>query len=191
MRILVLFVLLLAAVALATVSQVSSLPAPVSAATGQSNPIAVPAAVWTSAPTATPTSQTIVDIAVADGRFKTLVAALNAAGLTETLKGPGPFTVFAPTDDAFAKLPPGTVDALLQDPVKLKGILLYHVVPGRLTAADVVKHTELQTAQGATVKITVSSGKVMINNATVIQPDVSASNGIIHVIDTVLLPPGS
>ena len=130
----------------------------------------------------------IVDTAVAAGSFKTLVAAVQAAELVDTLKGPGPFTVFAPTDDAFAKLPPGTVDALLADKAKLTAVLTYHVVAGKVTAADVAGLTQATTVQGGTITIDTSSG-VRINDATVVKADVMASNGVIHVIDTVLLPP--
>ncbi len=131
----------------------------------------------------------IVDVAVAAGDFTTLAAALEAAGLVETLKGEGPFTVFAPTDEAFAKLPAGTVEALLQDPEALAAILTYHVVPGEVTSGQVVNLTEATTVNGATIDISTANGKVMINDATVIAADVSASNGVIHVIDTVILPP--
>jgi len=132
----------------------------------------------------------IVDTAVAAGSFKTLAAALQAAGLVDTLKGKGPFTVFAPTDDAFSKLPAGTVDSLLkpENKEKLKSILLYHVVPGRVTAAQVMKLTSAKTMNGQEVKIMVDGGTVMINDAKVVKADVFASNGVIHVIDTVLLP---
>ena len=132
----------------------------------------------------------IVDTAVAAGSFKTLAAALQAAGLVETLKGKGPFTVFAPTDEAFAKLPAGTVEDLLkpENKEKLKAILLYHVVAGKVTAKEVVKLHSAKTVNGESVTIAVKDGKVMINNATVIKADVEASNGVIHVIDTVLLP---
>ena len=132
--------------------------------------------------------QDIVDIAVANGSFKTLVAAVAAAGLVETLKSEGPFTVFAPTDAAFAKLPAGTVEALLQDKAKLTAILTYHVVPGTVLAADVVKLTSATTVHGGTVAIATRDGKVMINGAEVLAADVTASNGVIHVIDSVLLP---
>ena len=140
---------------------------------------------------ATPPAQAgdIVDVAVADGRFTTLVAAVQAAGLVETLKSEGPFTVFAPTDDAFAKLPAGTVEGLLKDIPTLKNILLYHVVPGKVMAADVVKLTSTDTALGKPVSIKVEDGKVFVNDAQVIITDVEASNGVIHVIDTVILPP--
>jgi uncharacterized surface protein with fasciclin (FAS1) repeats len=130
----------------------------------------------------------IVEIAVADGRFKTLVAALGAAGLADTLKGKGPFTVCAPTDDAFNKLPTGTVEGLLKNIPALKTILLYHVVSGKAMAADVMKMTSAKTLEGQEVMIKVKNGKVMINNATVIIPDIEASNGVIHAIDTVLMP---
>jgi uncharacterized surface protein with fasciclin (FAS1) repeats len=130
----------------------------------------------------------IVDTAVAAGSFKTLATALQAADLIDTLKGPGPFTVFAPTDDAFAKLPPGTVEGLLADKAKLTAVLTYHVVAGKVTAADVGGLTEATSLQGATLKIDTSNG-VKINDATVIKADVMATNGVIHVIDTVLLPP--
>ena len=145
----------------------------------------------TTTPAAEPEAQpaTIVDIAVDDGRFQTLVAALQAAGLVETLQGEGPFTVFAPTDDAFAKLPEGTVDALLKDVPALTDILLYHVVSGNVKAADVVKLDMATTAQGEAVSITVDGDTVRINDAQVIITDIEAANGTIHVIDTVLLPP--
>jgi transforming growth factor-beta-induced protein len=133
----------------------------------------------------------IVDTAVADGRFTTLVAAVQAAGLVDTLKSAGPFTVFAPTDDAFAKLPAGTVEALLQPEnlEQLKQILLYHVVPGRIWSSDVIKLSTADTAAGLPVSIKVMDGKVFINDAQVIITDVWTSNGMIHVIDSVLLPP--
>lgn len=131
----------------------------------------------------------VVTVAVENGNFKTLAAALTAAGLVETLQGAGPFTVFAPTDAAFAKLPAGTLDALLKDKAKLAAILTYHVVAGKVEAKDVVKLTSAKTVNGATVAIKIVNGKVMINNATVSAADVQASNGVIHVIDTVILPP--
>jgi uncharacterized surface protein with fasciclin (FAS1) repeats len=130
----------------------------------------------------------IVDTAVAAGQFKTLAAALTAAGLVDTLKGAGPFTVFAPTDEAFAKLPAGTVDALLKDIPKLKSILTYHVVAGKVMAADVVKLNSAKTLNGQSVKITVKGGKVMVDNANVVKTDIECSNGVIHVIDAVILP---
>ena len=129
----------------------------------------------------------IIDTAVAAGSFTTLVAAVKAAGLVETLKGAGPFTVFAPTDEAFAKLPAGTVDALLKDVPQLKKILTYHVVAGKVMAADVVKLTSAKTVEGSEVKIDASQG-VKINSSTVTTPDVAADNGVIHIIDAVLMP---
>jgi transforming growth factor-beta-induced protein len=131
----------------------------------------------------------IVQIAVEDGRFTTLVTALQAAELVETLQGEGPFTVFAPTDDAFAKLPEGTLESLLADIPTLKNILLYHVVPGSVMAADVVQLESADTVLGKPVSVMVDGDKVMINDAQVIVADIEASNGIIHVIDTVILPP--
>jgi uncharacterized surface protein with fasciclin (FAS1) repeats len=130
----------------------------------------------------------IVDTAVGAGSFNTLVAAVQAADLVETLKGDGPFTVFAPTDDAFAKLPAGTVENLLANPDQLRAILLYHVVPGSVTAEQVVTLSSATTAQGSDVAIAVEGGSVKINDATVIQADIETSNGVIHVIDTVILP---
>lgn len=137
-------------------------------------------------------SNTIVDVAIADGRFTTLVAAVEAAGLVETLSGEGPFTVFAPTDDAFAALPAGTLDSLLlpENKQALTDILLYHVVSGKVMAADVVTLTTAPTVLGKDVTITVKDGKVFLNDTVeVIITDVEASNGVIHVIDAVLLPP--
>ena len=134
----------------------------------------------------------IVETAVADGRFKTLAAALGAAGLVGTLKGAGPFTVFAPTDDAFAKLPAGTIEKLLKPEAKQKltDILLYHVVSGKVMAGDVVKLTSATTVLGKDVAIAVKDGKVFLNNAAqVIITDINTSNGVIHVIDSVILPP--
>ncbi len=130
----------------------------------------------------------IVDTAVAAGNFKTLATALEAAGLIETLKGEGPFTVFAPTDEAFAKLPAGTIESLLNDKEKLKQILLYHVVSGAVMAKDVVKLKSAKTVQGSSVKINAKGGKVMVDNANVIKTDIAATNGVIHVIDTVIIP---
>jgi uncharacterized surface protein with fasciclin (FAS1) repeats len=132
----------------------------------------------------------IVDTAVAAGSFKTLATALQAAGLADTLKGKGPFTVFAPTDEAFSKLPAGTVESLLkpENKDKLKAILLYHVVSGDVTAAQVVKLSSAKTINGQDLNLAVKDGTVMVNDATVVKADVLASNGVIHVIDTVLLP---
>lgn len=129
----------------------------------------------------------IVDTAINAGTFNTLVTAITTAGLDTTLKGPGPFTVFAPTDEAFSKLPSGTVESLLEDILQLRKVLEYHVVSGKVTAADVVKLDSATTASGSTVKIDASNG-VKVNDATVVTPDVEADNGIIHIIDTVLIP---
>ncbi|MCX5951526.1 MAG: fasciclin domain-containing protein [Cyanobacteria bacterium] len=135
-------------------------------------------------------SKNIVDTAVAAGNFKTLTTALKAAGLVETLKGKGPFTVFAPTDEAFAKLPAGTVESLLEpaNKKKLTAILTYHVVAGNVKAADVVKLSSAKTLNGESVTIKTAGGTVMINDATVVKADIAATNGTIHVIDTVLMP---
>lgn len=136
---------------------------------------------------ATTAEKDIVDTAVAAGNFTTLARALDAAGLVGTLKGPGPFTVFAPTDEAFAKLPPGTLAALLADKAKLTQVLTYHVVPGKVMASDVVKLDSARTVQGQAVRISTTGG-VKVDDANVIRPDVQASNGVIHVIDAVILP---
>ena len=132
----------------------------------------------------------IVDTAVAAGQFTTLAAALKAAGLVETLKGTGPFTVFAPTDAAFAKLPKGTVEELLkpENKAKLTAILTYHVVAGKVMAADVVKVKDAKTIQGGSIKVNATGGKVMVDSANVVKADIVASNGVIHVIDSVLMP---
>jgi uncharacterized surface protein with fasciclin (FAS1) repeats len=132
----------------------------------------------------------IVDTAVSAGKFKTLAAALGAADLVKTLKGKGPFTVFAPTDEAFAKLPKGTVEDLLkpENKKKLTAILTYHVVAGRVLASDVVKLKKAKTVQGSDVKIAVRKGKVYLDQAMVVATDIKASNGVIHVIDSVILP---
>lgn len=128
----------------------------------------------------------IVDTAVANGNFKTLATALTAAGLVDTLKGPGPFTVFAPTDAAFAKIPKADLDALLKDKAKLTAVLTYHVVPGKVLAKD-VKAGKVKTVQGSELTITATGG-VMVDNAKVTATDVVADNGVIHVIDTVVMP---
>ncbi len=130
----------------------------------------------------------IVDTAVSAGSFKTLVKAVQAAGLVDTLKGPGPFTVFAPTDEAFAKLPAGTIESLLANPEQLRQVLTYHVVAGKVMASDVVKLKEAKTVQGSAAKIKVDGGTVMIDNAKVVKTDITCDNGVIHVIDTVILP---
>ncbi len=143
------------------------------------------------APAAQAAEKDIVDTAVAAGDFNTLAAALDAAGLVDTLKGQGPFTVFAPTDAAFAKLPAGTVEDLLkpENKAKLTAILTYHVVPGKVMAADVVKLQEAKTVNGAMIGITVDGNTVMVDGAKVTATDIAASNGVIHVIDSVILPP--
>jgi len=128
----------------------------------------------------------IVDTAVAAGSFKTLATALTAAGLIDTLKGPGPFTVFAPTDAAFAKVPKADLDALLKDKAKLAAVLTYHVVPGKVMAAD-VKAGKVKTVQGSEMTVTTASG-VMVDNAKVTATDIVADNGVIHVIDSVIMP---
>ena len=139
-------------------------------------------------------SQDIVDTAVAAGSFKTLAAALQAAGLVDslvdTLKGKGPFTVFAPTDEAFAKLPPGTVEDLLkpENKEKLVAILTYHVVPGKDLASQVTKMSSIKTVNGQSIAISVNGGTVMVDNAKVTKTDILCSNGVIHVIDSVILP---
>jgi len=132
----------------------------------------------------------IVDVAAENGSFNTLVAAVKAAGLVETLKGDGPFTVFAPTDEAFAALPEGTVDMLLkpENKDKLIAVLTYHVVPGKIMASEVMKLDSAVTVQGEAVMVGIDHGNVMINKAQVVMADVEASNGVIHVIDAVLLP---
>ena len=156
---------------------------------------ATPAPTSTPVPTAPPPTEVpapdIVDTAVAAGTFTTLAAALEAAGLVETLKGEGPFTVFAPTDEAFAKLDKALLDDLLKPENKdtLVAILTYHVVPGKVTAADVVNLTSAKTVQGEEITIKVDGNTVMVNDAKVTQTDIAASNGVIHVIDTVILPP--
>ena len=128
----------------------------------------------------------IVETAVAAGDFKTLATALGAAGLVDTLKGKGPFTVFAPTDAAFAKIPKADLDALLKDKAKLTAVLTYHVVPGKVMAAD-VKAGAVKTVQGSNLTVTTAGG-VKVNNANVVKTDIAASNGVIHVIDTVVIP---
>jgi uncharacterized surface protein with fasciclin (FAS1) repeats len=162
------------------------------ASTATPAPTSVPAEQPVVEPTAEPMdepeAQTIVDIAIADGRFTTLVAALQAADLAETLAGEGPFTVFAPTDEAFAALPEGTVEALLNDIPQLTDILLYHVASGRVMAAEVVELSSAQSLQGQYWAIAADNGGVMIDGANVILTDIEASNGVIHVIDSVLLP---
>jgi len=135
--------------------------------------------------------KTIVEVAVASDDFETLVAAVKAADLVKTLSGKGPFTVFAPTDDAFKKLPKGTLEELVkpENKAKLTAILTYHVVAGKVMAADVVKLKSAKTVQGQKVRIRVKDGKVMVNKANVVKTDIACKNGVIHVIDAVILPP--
>jgi uncharacterized surface protein with fasciclin (FAS1) repeats len=133
----------------------------------------------------------IVDTAVAAGQFKTLATALEAAGLIDTLKGAGPFTVFAPTDEAFAKIPKEKLEALLKDKKALSAVLTYHVVSGKVMAADVVKLESAKTVQGKNVAIITMDGKVKVNGANVLKTDIACKNGVIHVIDAVLLPPSN
>lgn len=142
------------------------------------------------APKSNSGNKDIVDTAIAAGSFQTLAKALQAADLVETLKGPGPFTVFAPTDEAFAKLPAGTLDDLLkpENKDKLRAILTYHVITGKIPSAKALKLSSAQTLNGQELKITAMAGNVMVNNAHVVKADIPASNGVIHVIDTVLLP---
>ncbi len=135
--------------------------------------------------------QTIVDIAVGAGSFKTLVTALKAADLVSTLNGTGPFTVFAPTDEAFAKIPKATLDALLADKAALKSVLTYHVVAGKVMAADVVKLKSAKTVAGPEISIDASNGVALNTGTMVTKADIAASNGVIHVIDTVLMPPAT
>jgi uncharacterized surface protein with fasciclin (FAS1) repeats len=129
----------------------------------------------------------IVDTAKSAGSFNTLVAAVQAAGLVDTLKGPGPFTVFAPTDEAFAKIPKEKLDALLKDKAALTKVLTYHVVPGKVMAAD-VKAGSVKTVEGSALKVSVKGGKVSVDKANVVKTDVAADNGVIHVIDSVVMP---
>lgn len=137
-----------------------------------------------------PAEKDLVTTAIEAGSFQTLVAAVKAAGLVETLQGPGPFTVFAPTDEAFASLPAGALDALLKDPEALRSVLTYHVVPGRIMAAEVVAAGSAApaTVQGDALTIRVVDGRVLVDGATVVTADITASNGVIHVIDKVVLP---
>lgn len=133
----------------------------------------------------------IVDTAIAAGDFKTLTEAVKAAGLVETLSGPGPFTVFAPTDEAFANVPKGVLDALMANKTLLTAVLTYHVVPGEVMSSDLKDGMSVKTVEGSDVKIAVGPEGVMVNNAKVIKPDIKASNGVIHVIDSVILPPAA
>ena len=168
-------------------SAASATPAPATPA--PATPAPATAAPATAAPSAAAMGD-IVDTAAGAGTFKTLLAAATAAGLVDTLKGAGPFTVFAPTDEAFAKLPAGTVEALLKDPEALKQILLYHVVSGKVMADKVVGMTSADSVAGPAIKISVKHGTVYLNDsAKVVTTDIGTSNGVIHVIDSVILPP--
>ena len=175
------------AAALVAVSTLSlSAAAPVFAASMMSMPVMVGGAPMYS-------TKNIIENAVNSKDHTTLVAAVKAAGLVEALEGPGPFTVFAPTDAAFAKLPAGTVEELLkpENKEKLMAILTYHVVPGAVMAEKVTQLSEAKTVNGAMVKISAKNGKVMINDANVVTPNIETSNGVIHVIDRVILPPST
>ena len=159
----------------------------VAAATATFGPVAAGARTADHVP-ARAASKNIVQTAVGAGQFKTLVSLVKQAGLASTLSGKGPFTVFAPTDAAFAKVPKATLDALAKDKAKLKSVLLYHVAKGRLTAAKVVKRSSIKTLNGKSVSVRVRSGKAYVGGARVVTPDVKASNGVIHVINKVLIP---
>jgi len=152
--------------------------------------LSVPVLVWTGSATAAEGKKDVVDTAMAAGSFNTLVEALTAADLVETLKAEGPYTVFAPTDEAFAKLPPGTLEDLLkpENKAKLQAILTYHVVPGKVMAADAAKLSSAKTVNGKACSIRSEEGKLMVDEAAVIEADIPASNGVIHVIDTVIMP---
>ena len=183
--------------ALISVLAVAAVPLIIAACGGSSSSASSSASMSTAAspamsPTASPAmaSMEIVDTAVAAGQFKTLATAVKAAGLVNALKGPGPFTVFAPTDAAFAKLPAGTLATLLKSPKgELTRILTYHVVPGKVMAADITDGMTAKTVEGDTLTFTIKDGKVYVNDAQVTMADVTASNGVIHVIDGVLIPP--
>jgi uncharacterized surface protein with fasciclin (FAS1) repeats len=185
-------VLLVPALAIA-IAACSGTASPTAAPTTAPAATAAPTAAASTAPSAPAAmAKDIVETATEAGSFKTLLAAAQAAGLVETLQGEGPFTVFAPTDEAFAALPEGTVEGLLKDPVALKKVLLYHVVSGSVTADKVVGLTSAESVEGSPVAISVKDGTVYLNDsAKVVTPDVMASNGVIHVIDKVLLPPSS
>jgi uncharacterized surface protein with fasciclin (FAS1) repeats len=187
------FTLLLPALAIA-IAACSGTSSSTASPTAASNP--TPAATETMAATAAPSADAmgkdIVQTATEAGSFKTLLTAVKAAGLVDTLQGEGPFTVFAPTDAAFAALPAGTLDGLLKDPAALKKVLLYHVVAGSVTSDKVVGLTSANSVEGSPIAISVKDGTVYLNDtAKVVTPDVMASNGVIHVIDQVILPPAS
>ena len=194
-RFLILPMASLAIVLAACSSTASTSPSPAAPATQAATPAATAAASKAGdspRPSADAAMSDIVATADGAGTFKTLLAAAKAAGLVDTLQGKGPFTVFAPTDEAFAALPAGTLDGLLADPEALKKILLYHVVSGEVTADKVVDLTSADTVEGSPIAISVKDGKVYLNDAAqVVTTDIMASNGVIHVIDQVLLPPAS
>ena len=192
-RFLILPMASLAIVLAACSSTASTSPSPAAPATQAATPAATaPAASASTSPSGDAAMGDIVATADGAGTFKTLLAAAKAAGLVETLQGKGPFTVFAPTDEAFAALPAGTLDGLLADPEALKKILLYHVVSGEVTADKVVGLTSADTVEGSPIAISVKDGKVYLNDAAqVVKTDIMASNGVIHVIDHVLLPPAN
>jgi uncharacterized surface protein with fasciclin (FAS1) repeats len=181
------------AIAIAACSAAAS-PSAVPTAASTPSPAATAAAAPSAMPSASAAAMAkdIVQTATDAGSFKTLLAAVKAAGLVETLQGEGPFTVFAPTDAAFAALPAGTLDGLLKDPAALKKILLYHVVSGSVTADKVVGLTSATSVEGSPIAVSVKDGTVYLNDsAKVVTPDVMASNGVIHVIDKVILPPSN
>jgi transforming growth factor-beta-induced protein len=181
------------AIAIAACSAAAS-PSAVPTAASTPSPAATAAAAPSAMPSASAAAMAkdIVQTATEAGSFKTLLAAVKAAGLVETLQGEGPFTVFAPTDAAFAALPAGTLDGLLKDPAALKKILLYHVVSGSVTADKVVGLTSATSVEGSPIAVSVKDGTVYLNDsAKVVTPDVMASNGVIHVIDKVILPPSN
>lgn len=181
----------LAIVLAACSSSASTSPSPAAPATPAASAAPTPT-MASESPSAAAAMGDIVATADGAGTFKTLLAAAKAAGLVETLQGKGPFTVFAPTDEAFAALPAGTLDGLLADPEALKKILLYHVVSGEVTADQVVGLTSANTVEGSPIAIAVKDGKVYLNDSTqVVKTDIMTSNGVIHVIDKVLLPPAN
>ena len=186
-------VLLVPALAIAiTACSTAASPTPAPTALATPTPAATPAPTPSvePSPSAAAMAKDIVETATEAGSFSTLLTAVKAAGLVETLQGDGPFTVFAPTDEAFAALPAGTLEGLLADPAALKKVLLYHVVPGAVTADQVVGLTSADSAEGAPIAIAVKDGSVYLNDsAKVVTTDVLASNGVIHVIDAVILPP--
>ena len=178
------------AITIAACSAASSTPAASTPAASTPSPAATAAATPSTAPSSAPMAGDIVQTATEAGSFSTLLTAAEAAGLVETLQGEGPYTVFAPTDEAFAALPAGTLDGLLADTEALKKVLLYHVVSGAVSSDQVVGLTSADSVEGSPIAIAVKDGTVYLNDsAKVVTPDVMASNGVIHVIDQVILPP--